>query len=336
VQIERILIIGHGSIGKRHLRLGRELFPRANIQVLRHGGCDGVPEYASGCLVTLQNAIAFSPQIAIIANPAPLHLGVALPLVRAGVHVLIEKPIGVSSEGIEELESMCHARRVICLTGYNLRFQPSLLRFKALIESNSIGDVLSVRCETGQYLPSWRPEADYRMSVSARKCLGGGVLLELSHELDYLRWIFGEVEWVRATLRRQSNLDIDVEDTAHLLLGFAKKSGDRQLIASLNMDFVRHDATRVCTAIGDKGSLRWNALEGNIELFSPGSQGWREVFRQLPENDASYRAEWQHFLSCIAGQSRASVSVRDGLEVIRIIDAARRSDSGGATARVNR
>ncbi len=335
MQIERILIVGYGSIGKRHLGLGRELFPRANIQVLRHTACDEVPQHATGCLVRLQDAIAFSPQIAVIANPAPLHIGVALPLAKIGVHMLIEKPIATSVEGIEELEATCRIHNAVCLTGYNLRYQPAMHQFKQSIESQLIGNVLSVRCETGQYLPSWRPDTDYRMSVSARKSLGGGVLLELSHELDYLRWIFGEVEWVNATLRRQSSLAIDVEDTAHLLLGFAKNRDDRQLIASLNMDFVRHDTTRLCTAIGDNGSLRWNALQGSVGHFVPGGQSWQEVFRQLPQRDETYRAEWQHFLSCIAGRSRVSVSPRDGLEVMRIIDAARRSDSSGETAYVN-
>ena len=77
-----------------------------------------------------------------------------------------------------------------------------------------------LRCEIGQYLPLWRPGSDYRLGVSANRALGGGVLLELSHELDYLRWIFGDVDWVQASLERQSALEIDVEDTAHLLLSF--------------------------------------------------------------------------------------------------------------------
>ena len=112
---------------------------------------------------------------------------------------------------------------------------------------------MSVRCEISHYLPSWRPECDYRQGVSGRGELSGGALLELSHEIDYLRWIFGEAVWVNATLSRQSRLEIDVEDTAHLVIGFAPDNGGRQLIASVNMDFIRHDNTRLCIAIGEKG-----------------------------------------------------------------------------------
>ena len=83
------------------------------------------------------------------------------------------------------------------MTAYNLRFLPSLQAYRERIQFGVIGKVLSVRCEIGQYLPSWRPGSDYRQAVSASRALGGGALLELSHEIDYLRWIFGEVAWVQ-------------------------------------------------------------------------------------------------------------------------------------------
>ena len=140
------------------------------------------------------------------------------------------------------------------MTGYNLRFSPSLMYFNELIKKNIVGQILSVRCEVGQYLPEWRPNKDYRKTVSANFHLGGGVLLELSHEIDYLRWIFGEVDWVRATLAQQSSLVFDVEDSAHLTLGFLPNENGRQLIGTLNLDFIRHDQTRACIAIGEKGA----------------------------------------------------------------------------------
>ena len=99
-------------------------------------------------------------------------------------------------DGVDDLLGTVRARGVICQVGYNLRYLPSLSRFRDLINEGLVGGPLSVRCEIGQYLPNWRPDTDYRTGVTARSDLGGGVLLELSHEIDYLRWIFGEVEWV--------------------------------------------------------------------------------------------------------------------------------------------
>jgi predicted dehydrogenase len=104
------------------------------------------------------------------------------------------------------------------MVGYNLRFMKSLKKFREILKKNTIGKILSIRSEVGSYLPSWRPDSDYKKSVSAIKKLGGGVLLELSHDIDYLVWLFGNVKWVSSTIHRQSNLKIDTEDTAHITL----------------------------------------------------------------------------------------------------------------------
>jgi predicted dehydrogenase len=216
----------------------------------------------------------------------------------------------------------------VLLVGYNLRFAPSLQFFAAQIAASRIGQVLSVRAEVGQYLPEWRPDADYRTGVSARQSLGGGVLLELSHEIDYLRWIFGSIDWVSAILRTQSTLEIDVEDTALLTLGFGG-AGHAGLVASLCMDFVRRDATRTCTAIGELGTLRWDGGRATVSLYDPARNEWVTLFDTPPVPDETYIGEWQHFLECVEHGTSPLVGGHDGLEVLRIIEAARISSSAG-------
>lgn len=323
--VESLLIVGHGSMGRRHLRLARELLPSARIWVLRHQLCDSIPEDADGCFNSLEEALAYSPQAAVIASPSTHHMQTAQPLADNGVHLLVEKPIANSLEGMEKLLSTCATHKIVLMTGYNLRFLPSLQEYRRLIKCGRIGKVISVRSEIGQYLPSWRPSSDYRQSVSALRALGGGVLLELSHEIDYLRWIFGEVEWVQASLSKQSSLEIDVEDTAHLVLGFSSDNEGRKLIGSLNMDFIRPDATRQCVAIGEQGSLRWNGLTGIIEMFPVGGVEWETVFIHMPERDESYKSELQHFFECIRTAKEPIVGGWDGIAALRIIEAARQS-----------
>jgi predicted dehydrogenase len=327
--INRILIVGIGSIGTRHLKIARNLFAEADIRVLRHQVCLSIPEYADGCFSIIDEAIAFLPQIAVIASPAPFHVTVAQQLARKSVHLLIEKPLSSSIDGVARLIETCHKQGTVLLTGYNLRFLPSLQQFRNLLLDDTIGRVLSVRCEIGQYLPSWRPDIDYRQSVSAHRKLGGGVLLELSHELDYLRWIFGEVEWVNATLSHQSTLEIDVEDTAHLLLGFVPADDSYQLIGTVNLDFIRHDTTRSCIAIGENGTLRWNGLTGTVELYEAGAKEWCERFRHQHQRDDSYQAEWYNFIDCVSEHKTPLVTGVDGLKVLQIIEAARNSASSG-------
>ena len=335
--LERLLIVGLGSIGSRHARLARALLPGVQIVALRHQSCgDPQPMGVDHCVTSLAEALKFRPQAAVIANPATCHLDVALPLAQAGVHLLVEKPISSSTEGVTELIDVCRAQGITLMTGYNMRFLPSLQRFRELLKEKRCGRVLSVRAEVGQYLPSWRPDADYRQNVSAKAALGGGVLLELSHEIDYLRWIFGEVEWVNAILLKQSDLEIDVEDTVHLILGYAYNTGEKPLVVSLNLDFIRHDTTRVCTAIGETGSLRWNALAGTVEIFEQGSAAWQSLFAHRSQRDDSYLVEWRNFLSCITNGESPQILGQDGLAVLRIIEAARHSSTIGAVVSVKK
>jgi predicted dehydrogenase len=330
VTLDRLLIVGLGSIGKRHARLARALLPDTEITVLRHQVCDDL--WGTGidyCVTSIDAALAREPQAAVIASPASRHLASALPLARMGTHILLEKPIASDSVGVNELIEVAHSRRIILMTAYNLRFLPSLQRFREIVRERRVGRVLSVRAEIGQYLPSWRPLTDYRESVSARAEHGGGVMLELSHEIDYLRWIFGDVDWLTATVRRQSDLEINVADTAMLTLVFHSQQKEPPVLASLNMDFVRHDMTRRCTVIGESGTIRWDALAGSVEIFAAGAAKWNTVMSQPPEPDESYLAEWRHFLKCIESGDPPIVSGEDGLAVLRVVEAAHASSATG-------
>lgn len=309
------------------MRIARDSLPSADIRVLRHQACTDIPELADGCFSSLGEACAFLPQATIIANPAPFHLNTALALAEVGSHLLIEKPLSHNVDNVKSFLQQVSELNLVLQVGYNLRYLSSLEQFRERIQSGTIGRVMSVRCEIGQYLPSWRPDTDYRQGVSARHELGGGVLLELSHELDYLRWIFGEVVWVNAWLGRQSALEIDVEDTAHLTLGFTPDAAGHAPVAAISLDFIRHDAIRMCTAIGEQGSLRWNGITGTVEVWPVGSTAWQPVFQYAHQRDESYRVQWEHFMACINNGQVPIVSGEDGLAVLEIIAATRQSDT---------
>ena len=312
-------------MGQRHSRLARRFLPDSDIRVLVRNKEKPVPEEANGLFTSLADALAFSPELAVIASPAPLHLDSALPLARLGTHLLMEKPIAAVAEGVQALIDVVRTHRGVLLLGYNLRFAPSLREFRRLVQAGAIGRCYAVRAEVGQYLPSWRPDADYRQGVSACKVLGGGVLLELSHEFDYLRWIFGEVTSVQATLARQSRLEIDVEDTADLMLAFAAAGGKAPVLASVHLDFVRQDTVRTCTVVGEGGTLRWNALAGEVDLYTPEAGQWLNVFTEKPQRDATYIAEWEHLLDCVEQGNQPLITGDDGLAILNIVEQAHQS-----------
>lgn len=334
--INRVLIVGLGSIGSRHLRLARHLLPNAEIKVLRHQETNSVPEFSNGCMSSIVEALEFSPQIAVIANPATFHLKTAQSLAEAGVNLLIEKPLSDSVEGISNLIETCRAGKTTLATGYNLRFSPSMQHFRQALKNGIIGEIFSVRCEVGQYLPTWRPSTDYRQGVSANRILGGGALLELSHEIDYLRWIFGDVEWVRSTLSKQSNLEIDVEDSASLTIGFTPNSAGKQVLSTINLDFIRHDYTRHCTVIGENGTLTWDGVLGRVMIYAKDSPFWVELYSHQPVRDETYIEEWHDFLLSIQENKHPFVTGEDGLRVIEIIEAVRESSQTGIQVQVDR
>ena len=327
--ISRILIVGSGSIGLRHLQIVRELIPTATIKFLRHKTADAQTSLSDGQFTTLKEALEFDPEIAVIANPAPFHLEAAKAFYEMGAHVFVEKPLAESTKGIFELINLVESRQSVLSVGYNLRFSPSLIKFRKLLNENIIGKVISVRCEAGQFLPSWRPSARYQDGVSANSKLGGGVLMELSHEIDYLMWIFGQIDWVRATLSKQSELEIDVEDTAHLVLGFVSDTLTRQNIGSVDLDFVRHDVKRECVAIGETGSLRWNGITGVVELTNEGDLEPVTLYSHTPKKDETYIAEWRDFLACIETGQIPRVTVQEASNVLNVIEAIRNSAKSG-------
>jgi len=303
--------------------------------VLRHQPAQDIPDLADRVISSLDEAIAFKPEIAVIATPAPFHMEAAVLLAEVGCHLLIEKPLASQVLGVADLLGRIRSAGRVCQVGYNLRFLPSLVEFRKRIQQGDIGRVLSARCDIGQYLPDWRPGADYRQGVSAQYELGGGVLLELSHELDYLSWILGPVNWVSGWLGQLSDLDIDVEDSAFLTLGYSPLMADREIVASVALDFVRRDMTRTCLVIGSEGSLRWNALNGTVERYPANASDWEPVFSKTQSRDESYRDQFQSFLACVKSGASPLVDGEDGLATLRIIEAARNSmDKGGVRQRL--
>src|SRR5262249_5372924 len=156
----------------------------------------------------LDEAWRASPDVAVVATPPSTHTAVALEAARRGCHLFVEKPLSDRWDGVDELIAEVRARSLVCLVGCNLRFHPGLVELRRLLDEGAIGRVLGARIEFGQYLPDWHPWEDYRETYSARRALGGGVILDAIHELDYAMWLLGPVSKVTALADHISTLEI--------------------------------------------------------------------------------------------------------------------------------
>jgi len=328
--ITRVLIVGLGSIGKKHLNIVNLLLPNAVLGIKLHE--ESKTTFSSNIknFLSTNQMLEFQPNISILTNPAPFHIQTALKLAEINSHIFVEKPLSVMANQVSNLISICQIKNLIFQVGYNLRFSLSLQKFKEIVDSGQLGVLQKIECETGQYLPDWRPESDYRVGVSARKELGGGVLLELSHEIDYLRWIFGEVIWVSGELTTESDLEIDVEDTARFKMGFHDMSDLNGLVADVSLDFVRRTPSRICRVYGSIANLEWNGLTGEVSIFEHNKNAWEKIYTDPNNLNKTYELEWLSFIDSVNTGNKPFVTGEDGLRVIEIIEAIRiASDTGG-------
>ena len=322
----RGLIVGLGSIGQRHLKNIRQMYGDIELIVHRHqenkdSNIQGIKHITND----LDEALDLEPDFAIICNPSPFHIDTAIEIAHRGVHLLIEKPISSSTERVEELIALSKEKKIKLMVGYNLRFLESLNFFRQSVQDAIVGEIFSIKADVGQNLKYWRENQDYTKGVTANKNLGGGALLELSHEFDYISWIFGPVDWVSGLIGKKSNLSINVEDFSISTLGFK----DKNYVANINMDLFRHDTHRECIVIGEKGTIKWNALENSVMIFSKSEKSWKTIFNESIERDSSYREELKHFIDCILQDKEPLIDGYSALSVLEIIEAIRSSSREG-------
>ena len=314
-------VVGFGSAGERALGVIRGLRPDAEFLVVSRKGTVGEGFKSTS---SLDDVVAFEPDAVIVAGPATTRVHVLRQIGGLSVPVFIEKPLAHTFDDAVTVTTVLGSAVASSQLGYNLRFSESLIAFRDLVRGGQFGRVLRFTAETAQYLPDWRPGKDYRATVTARADLGGGVLLELSHELDYLRWIFGEWDWVSAWTGRTSSLEIDVEDTALVTIGIEADQASTQVVGQLSLDFVRRDKTRTLTAVCEGGTLRWDGIAGTVQVFEPSESRWETVVSDSG-SQFTYRAQWVSFLSVVEEGSSPRVGLSDGVAVLRAVEAIRHS-----------
>jgi predicted dehydrogenase len=331
----KILIVGLGSIGRRHVNNIKIIRENSPIAVLREHSRNAdlgeLQPMVCQTFLELSAARAWQPEIVFVTNPAPLHVATALTFAKDNCHLFIEKPLSDSLEGIDTLLHECEKRRLILTVGYVLRFLEPFQIMRSWIDQGKIGEIMAVHATVGRYLPEWRPHSDYRNNTSARRNLGGGVVLELSHELDYVRWLIGEIREVSAFVDRVSNLEIDVEDIAEINLRFENKA-----MGHIHLDMLDRSPNRSCRIIGTQGTLCWDFDPHiGLRLFSCATQEWETVWKKETwDYNSMFIAQLEHFFDCIEQQKKPLVTGQHGRRIVEIITAVKTSAAQGTMVRI--
>jgi predicted dehydrogenase len=338
----RFVVVGLGGIGQRHVRNLRALLgdsaeiyayrvvrttPTLTDRLTVEAKVDVEEKYRIEVVTDFDEALALKPDAVLICNPSALHMSAALAAAEAGCNLFIEKPLSHDGAQVQDLIDLVERRNLVTLVGYQMRFHPCLRRLESLLSEHAIGNVVAVRMEVGEYLPGWHTYEDYRQMYAARADLGGGVILSQIHELDYIYWLFGLPKRLFALGGHLSDLEIDVEDVASILMECDVDG--RSMPVHLHQDFLQRPPSRTCEVIGSAGKILvdLNALS----LTQYGADGGREVqdsFEGLERNEL-FLDEMRHFLACLRGEETSLVTVREGAQSLRMALAARDSLATG-------
>lgn len=320
-----LLVIGTGSIGERHLRNAlrlqgvacsiAEMNPRTRDRVAgEYPVAASYADYREADLASFDGVV--------ICVPADLHVPIASEVVRAGTHVLTEKPLAMSLDGIEELKRLRDANHVVVSVAFTLRSDPIIAEAKRRIRDADVGPIRFATYKAGQYWPRMRK--DYPPAYAQKRESGGGAIPDhLVHVINYLEWFFGPPVEVSARQWRLALEDIRTEDSAHVVLRFA--GGE---IAVLSICLFQQDTGVALEIIGDDGTLRTRLDAETLEIYRSSSEAWMPGDARAAERDDVFLSQTEHFIDCIKGRDTPRCTIEEAEQTLRTVLSALESSDG--------
>jgi len=326
----KALFIGLGSIGQRHLNNFKNIIGAGHkILVYRETGHNvlikngvGTPcgslqqHYKFYQVQNLDDGLKAKPDVVFITNPSSKHLDVALKAARYGCNLFIEKPLSHTLRGVDLLSQTADSKNLIVTIGYQTRFHPCYKFIVQTVSEKKYGDVVSASFEWGTYLPAHHPYEDYRKGYAAKKSLGGGVILGLSHEIDMICSIWGQPEKLFAVGGNLSSLEMDAEDTVSILMGF--KRGVKVFPATLFLSYAQTKEVRKsriqledALILSDFSNNRISLLDNMGEVIT------QKEFSDLKRNDL-FMDEMREFIDSVRNKRQSSITLYDGIETLKL------------------
>ena len=259
-----------------------------------------------------------------VCTPPISHIDLAIRALNSGSHVFIEKPLSFSLDKTDKLQSMAIDKQLLVFVGYNFRFNKGIKTIKQLLKDLKFGKVIHASAYFGQYLPDWRPWQNYKKSYTARKDLGGGIIHDGSHEIDYLVWLLGKPISLQSQFAFTDILSADTEAITDIFLKFEKN-----VLAYVHLDFIRREYKRSLEILCEDGIIQWSLSDSAIKTFDPHTKKWSILELDEQVNDM-YKEEIKHAIRCIQGKKRSEViDIENGISTMKLSDAVYKSGSSG-------
>ncbi len=309
-----VLVIGCGSIGKRHINNLIKLNNIVSVFVYtKNKNCLKELDNENK-IKTINNLDDIKPDFAIIANETYKHIDTAISLAERGVNLFIEKPLSHSLAKTDALRNIVKEKGLKAYVAYNLRFLKAMGYVKEQISKKAIGDLYFARIEVGQYLPSWRADRDYKNSYSASREKGGGVALDLSHEIDYMRYLFGDPSNWKVVKAKVSNLEIDSEDIFEGIYLY-----DNNFICNVHMDYLQIEKKRQIRIVGSEGTINCDLVKNEITVNRDNNNSAIND-KGMFDINKTYTDELMHFIESIKRDVEPSITLEDGIKVLRLLE----------------
>ena len=302
--------MGYGSIGKRHVKNLLKI-PKIKIILLskHEKSVRNVMVFSS-----LQQCLDQNPDAAIICNTTNFHVETATKLAKSGIDLFIEKPLSDSMKNISNLNRIIKKKKLITQMGCNLRFHKCIKKIKEMIDENKMGRIISVKVESGSYLPEWHPNENYTKSYASKKELGGGVVLTCIHEIDYMYWLFGEIVEVFSLTGKFSDLDITSEDLSSIIIKFKNN-----IIGELHLDYFQRPAIRSCKIIGAKGTIYWDSISNKVIFYDIKKEKWFKIYKiNKYDRNEMYKDELNYFLKCVSKRENSFNPINEGVKTLQV------------------
>jgi predicted dehydrogenase len=314
VSSHRVLVVGAGSIGERHLRcfLSTERAQVSFVEVNPELRATIATRYPlARAYATLEEAIEVPPEAAVIATPAPLHIPQALQLVGRGVHVLIEKPLGVGFDGVDPLIALVSQKRVIAAVAYVLRTQPALAAMREAIVAGRFGKPLELIAVSGQDFAFYRPA--YRSTYYANRATGGGAVQDaLTHTLNVGEWLAGPIDRVVADAAHLKIDGVKVEDTVHVIARHG------QVLASYALNQHQAPNESTITVVCERGTARFEMHTGRWRSCELAGQPWSDHGPDTPlDRDGPFVRQASAFMDAIEGKAPPLCTLEEGVQTLR-------------------